>query len=200
RIVRLALAFILVRDRLDVLEGDRIERLMACRRKARELIAARDDFASFDEDRFSPARQVAGNILHGKRRFDRRSAWKSIEAMLASAIDAAGLRDDLIRLGLTRPLGSGSGLSTASRRRIGLVRGLIKRPHLMVLDGIAASDSIEDVALRSAIRKTVPDAMILYAASEEEAVEIADQVATIDKGGVTRCEKRDNSATIRPEA
>jgi putative ABC transport system ATP-binding protein len=188
-VIGLGMSFIQVRDRLDVLDEDRIARLMACRAKARALLADRDDFVSFDDDRFSPAQTVAENILHAKRRYDRKSAWKKLEAMMENAIDEAGLREDLIRLGLDAKLSSGGGLSTSSRRRVALVRGLIKRPRLLVLDGIAGSDSPADEALRAAIRAQLPDTTILYAAVEDKATEGSDLTAAIAEDGVLRLDK-----------
>ncbi|MEM7743697.1 MAG: ABC transporter transmembrane domain-containing protein [Pseudomonadota bacterium] len=180
---QLAFGFVPVRDRLDVLDDDRIEKLLACRVKVRAQLAGRDDFVGFDEDRFSPARRVAGNILHGQRRYDRKSAWKRLEDMMREAIEAAELRDDLIRLGLSADLGSGSGLSSAARRRIALVRGLMKRPHLLVLDGIAGAESEADADLRAAIREALPEATILYAAGKEEAAQGGDLVIRITENG-----------------
>ncbi|MEM6623432.1 MAG: ABC transporter ATP-binding protein [Pseudomonadota bacterium] len=182
----LAFGFVPVRDRLDVLDDARVERLLACRVKARELLSGRDDVVGFDEDRFSPARRVAGNIVQGERRYDRKSAWKQLEDLMRSAVEEADLREDLIRLGLSAQLGSGSGLSSSERRRIGLVRGLMKCPSLVVLDGIAATISDSDCALRDAVRKDLPEATILYAAAEEGAAGGADLLASIADNGVVR--------------
>ena len=193
-LLKLSLGFIQVRDQLDILSENRIAEILACRKRAREILAERDDFVSFDQDRFSPARSIAGNIVHGERRYDRRTAWKGLEDMIRTAVEEAGLRDDLIRLGLTRPLGSGSGLSTSVKRRIGLVRALMKRPKILILDGIAGSDSDQDIALRAAIRHTLPDSMILYAAIEDTAVEIADRIVTIAANGTVDCMDAKNAA------
>ena len=187
-LLTLAFAFVPTRDRLDVLDDDRIARLLACRARARELLRGREDFVGFDEDRFSPARRIADNILHGQRRYDRRSQWKKLEDMMERAIEAAGLRDDLIRLGLRARFGSGGGLSTTSRRRVALVRALIKRPTLLVLDGIAGADTDADATLRSSIRDELPEATILYAALEEGAARGADMIARIAENGSVRCE------------
>ena len=115
---------------------------------------------------------------------------------METAIDEAGLRDDLIHLGLSAQLGSGSGLSSASRRRIGLVRGMIKRPRLMVLDGIAGTDSAVDKALRKAVREALPETTILYAALEDGAVEGADMIAEIADNGSVAYNARESGAGV----
>jgi ABC-type ATPase involved in cell division len=187
-LLTLAFAFVPTRDRLDVLDEDRVARLLACRARARALLQGREDFVGFDEDRFSPARRVADNILHAQRRYDRKSQWRKLEEMMERAIEAAGLRDDLIRLGLSAQIGSGGGLSTTSRRRVALVRAIIKRPRLLVLDGIAGSDTAPDAALRRAVRDELPGTTILYAALEEGAAEGADMVARIAENGAVQAE------------
>jgi putative ABC transport system ATP-binding protein len=188
-LLTLAFTFVPTRDRLDVLDDDRIARLLACRKKGRELLRGREDFVGFDEDRFSPARRIADNILHGQRRYDRKSQWRKLEDMMERAIEAADLRDDLIRLGLKAQPGSGGGLSTTSRRRVALVRALIKRPSLLVLDGIAGTNTAADASLRRSVRDELPEATILYAALEEGAVQGANVVARIAENGLVQCEE-----------
>lgn len=186
----LALSYVQARDRLDVLSDNAIARLMQCQAKARKLLAGRPEFVSFDEDRFSPARTVAENIINAKRRFDRKSAWKLLDERMEAAILAAGLRDDLIRLGLTAQVGTGgSNLSATARRRVALGRALLKRPQLLILDGIAGSSAQSDVTLRAAVREYLPESMIVFAAANAEAGAQADLMVTIDAGGTARSER-----------
>jgi putative ABC transport system ATP-binding protein len=196
----LAFGFVQVRDRMDVLGEERVQRLLACREKARAVLRGRDDFVGYDEDRFSPARSIAGNILHGQRRFDRKTQWKRLDDMMQQAIAEAGLREDLIRLGLgAHPAATGD-ISSTARRRIGLVRGLIKRPRLIVLDGIGGSDAEADARLRSSVRAEAPEATILYAALEPGAAEGADIVARIAPDGAVACEFRQPAREGAPRA
>ncbi|MEM1299265.1 MAG: ABC transporter transmembrane domain-containing protein, partial [Pseudomonadota bacterium] len=189
QLIGLAFGFIPTRDRLDVMGKRRGEELLEYRHKVRKLLEGRDDFVTFDQDRFSPARTVSGNILHGQRRYDRKSAWKRLESQMEHALIEAGLRDDLIRLGLSAELGSGSGLSSTARRRIGLARGLIKRPNLLILDSIGATGNEDDTTLRAAVRAELPETTVLYAANEEEAVTGADLVIRISDNGNVTCTK-----------
>ena len=185
-LVVLALSFIQTRDRLDVLDDARIRRLMECQARARKMLSGRDDFVSFDQERFSPGRSVAENIINAKRRFDRKSAWKMLAERIEEAIRSAGLRDDLIRLGLGAPAGSGgSNLSATARRRAALVRALLKRPPVLILDGIASGSDPADAALRETIRRELPESTIIFAAVDG-AAEDADTVIRIDASGNAR--------------
>ena len=64
----------------------------------------------------------------------------------------------------------------------------------MILDGMAGSENPADIELRRAIRAKLPDTMILYAATDDAAVDIADQIAAISDDGQVRCAPRENAA------
>ncbi|HUF55400.1 MAG TPA: ABC transporter transmembrane domain-containing protein [Thermohalobaculum sp.] len=191
-LLSLAAVYVDQRDRLDVLGPARIERVLACREKARRMLAEREDFVAFDEERVSPAETVAENIVNAKRRFDRRAAWRKLDERLEQAIRTAGLRGELMSLGLDAPVGAGgSALSSVDRRRTGLARALMKRPSLIVLDGVAAGPGTEDVTLRATVRELLPDAIILLAAADGAVAAEADRVLVIgDDGGVVEEEPR----------
>ena len=189
-LLTLACNFVQTRDRLDVLDDARIARLMECQAKARTALAGREDFVFFDEDRFSPGRSVAENILNAKRRFDRKSAWKMLTDRIEEAIRAAGLREELIRLGLSAQAGSnGSNLSASARRRAALVRAMLKGPRFIILDGIAGGNDPADTALRRAIRDELPETCLVFAAADGFAGE-ADVVISIDDSGNAVAERR----------
>ena len=192
----LALAFIQIRDRLDVIDGGRIARLMECQAQVRKLLSGTDRIVFFDQDKFSPGRTVAENIINAKRRFDRKSAWKLLAEKMEAAIRAAGLRDDLIRLGLGAPAGTGgSNLSATARRRTALVRALLKRPKFLILDGIAGGNDPVDISLRAMIRGELPDATVIFAATDGIG-EGADMLIKIDEGGGVRSEAVNQSNEI----
>ncbi len=188
-LLTLAFGFVQTRDRLDVLDQDRIDRLVACQSKAREMLEDREEFVSFDNDRFSPGRSIAENIVNAKRRFDRRSAWKILSEHIVEAIRAAGLREDLIRLGLAAPAGSGgANLSAAARRRTALVRALLKRPRFLILDGLAGGTDPGDAALRDVILAELPESCLIFAAADGYAG-TADIQVTIGNDGTARAER-----------
>ncbi|MEM7506106.1 MAG: ABC transporter transmembrane domain-containing protein [Pseudomonadota bacterium] len=186
-LISLALKYVPTRDRLDVLDDQRSARFQAYREAARGALDGRNDFVSFDKDQFNPAQTIAENLLHGRRRFDRKSAWKTLDAQIEQAVDAAGLRQQLIRLGLDRPVGNGgAGMSASLKRRIALVRAVISRPRILVLDGVAAGDGPTDISLRKAIREELPGATLIYAANTEKAAEDASRVIEIEENGTLR--------------
>ncbi|MEM8791634.1 MAG: ABC transporter ATP-binding protein/permease [Pseudomonadota bacterium] len=180
----LALKFVLRRDRLDVLDDERMREVLACRRKAEPLTVDDPRFVGFDEDQFNPGRTIADNLMHGARRIERKSRWKVLDEDMERALERVGMRDRILRLGLDRPVGSGgANLSIAVKRRIALVRALIKRPRILLLDGVVGGDGDADRQTRAVIRAELPEATIIYAASSEAAAEGADQVLALDDKG-----------------
>ena len=180
---RLAARFIATRDQLDIIAEDRRAAILAARAAAKPLIAAQPGLIPLDAERFNPGRTVIDNILHARRRFDRRAAWKRLDDALDQVIEAEGLRPALIRLGLDRRL-SEAGLSGSALRRVALIRAVLKRPAYVLLDGVAGGDGAEDAGLRARLRAELPDAALIYAASGDAAVEPGAQVIRIAPSGI----------------
>ena len=179
-----ALAFAPIRDRLDVIDPDMEARLLAARQKAMAAIDGADDFVSFSEDRYSPALSLSENLLHGKRRYDRRSAWRRFDEFLEDEIQRSGLREDITAVGLGAPLGAGgAGLSASSRRRASLIRALVKRPNILVVDGVAAGGSDDDIAIRAAIREEMAGKTVIIACSDVDAAREGDHVIQVSDAG-----------------
>ncbi len=182
-----ALAFVPVRDRLDVLDEAMEADLLAARAKAMEALAEDRNFVSFGEDRYSPALSLSENLLDGKRRYDRRSAWRKFDDFLEQTIAENNLRDGITEVGLSSPLGAGgSGLSGSSRKRGALLRAFLKRPGILILDGIAAGSSAEDVALRATIMEEMGGKTVIIGLNDAESARSCDHVIMISNDGSAR--------------
>ncbi|MEO1273983.1 MAG: ABC transporter transmembrane domain-containing protein [Pseudomonadota bacterium] len=182
RLRSLASRFVETRDQLEVLDDRTKAQILDCRRKAQPMLTRYGDFVRFDEPRYNPLRTVADNILHARRRYDRRSEWHRLDALLRRVIRDEGLWEDLLSIGLDVPLGE-AGLSINAQRRLALVRAILKRPAILVMEGIGESAVEADAALRAAVFEALPETTILYV-STDEAAEGADMVVRIDDDGV----------------
>lgn len=182
-----ALAFVPTRDRLDAVSEEMETILLTVRKEAMALIKDNENFVGFGEDRYSPALSISENLLHGKRRHDRRSAWKRFDEFLEDEIVRTGLRDGITAVGLDAPLGAGgAGLSASSKRRAALTRGLLKRPRILIVDGVAGGPSPEDEAVRDAIREEMSDGTVVIAMTSEEPARSADHVIEIRDDGTAK--------------
>lgn len=182
-----ALAFVPVRDRLDALDDALEADLLEARKRALETTRVSDDFVAFGEDRYSPALSLSENLLDGKRRFDRRSAWRRFEGFLEEAIEKGGLRAPITEVGLTAPLtAGGGGLSASSKKRAALLRALLKRPELIVLDGVAGGAGDDAEKLREVIRSEMAGRTVVIAVTDDEAARAADHVISIGSDGTAK--------------
>ncbi|GMG81509.1 ABC transporter ATP-binding protein [Paralimibaculum aggregatum] len=158
----LAANFVQTRDKLDVLDAAAQARVLALRARALPLIRGSPAYATFDAETYHPARTVAENILHARRRFDRRSAWGRIDQAMEQAISAQGLGAEILRLGLDAPVAAGA-VPAAVLRRIALLRGLLKRPRILLVAVTPDLHPDGEAALLREIRALLPEAALLLA-------------------------------------
>jgi putative ABC transport system ATP-binding protein len=89
----------------------------------------------FDPQRYNEAATLQDNILFGKIVTGQAGAVERITQLVRELLDELGLRPLVVRNGLDFPCGvGGARLAVADRQKVALVRALIKRPTLLVLD------------------------------------------------------------------
>ncbi len=181
-LVDIAARFTPARDRFEVVDAGLAARILALREKA---LAARPAVAPYGAEAVSPGATIAETVLGGPRRHARRSVWRRLDDLMLEAAEAAGVTDALLRIALDAPVGAGA--STQMRRRIGLVRALVKRPALLVLNGPGAGDGAADAALRALARRATPGATLLYLA--QGAAAAAEAQIIVRLGGDGRFER-----------
>lgn len=180
RLRTLAAGFVEERDQLDILDDDLKRQVLDARDRALPGLRADPHFVALDAARINPARRLADTILGASRRFDRRAAWPRISERIEAAVRAEGIWRELVRLGLGADLAALE-LPSQAVRRLALVRAVLTRPAILVLDGIADGDGIADRTIRAALRDALPETSVIFAASA--AVKDADRRAEIDALG-----------------
>jgi putative ABC transport system ATP-binding protein len=140
----LALPFKLIaaRHRLGLIDESFEARVLEARRHfsanlPRELSRAVE---FFDPQRYNRAATLQDNILFGKIVTGQAGAVERITTLVRELLDELGLRPMVVRNGLDYHVGvGGARLSVADRQKVALVRALLKRPALLVLDHAAAT-------------------------------------------------------------
>src|SRR5688572_10276021 len=93
----------------------------------------------FDPERYNSAATLQDNILFGKIVTGQAGAVERITKLVRDLLDELGLRMMVVRNGLDFQVGvGGARLGPADRQKVALVRALLKRPVLLVLDQAAA--------------------------------------------------------------
>jgi putative ABC transport system ATP-binding protein len=139
----LALPFKLIaaRHRLGLIDEGFEARVIEARRHfadhlPRELRGA---IEFFDPARYNSAASLQDNILFGKIVTGQAEATTRITALVRELLEELGLRPLVVKIGLDYQVGvGGARLAPADRQKIALVRALLKRPVLLILDQATA--------------------------------------------------------------
>jgi ABC-type dipeptide/oligopeptide/nickel transport system ATPase subunit len=93
----------------------------------------------FDPERYNAAATLQDNILFGRIVTGQAGAVERITKLVRDLLDELGLRPAVVRNGLDFQVGvGGARLPVPDRQRVALVRALLKRPVVLVLDQAAA--------------------------------------------------------------
>ncbi|MBV9523978.1 MAG: ABC transporter ATP-binding protein [Alphaproteobacteria bacterium] len=137
RLLSLPFKLIVARHRLGLLDEALQARILAARKVfAADLPAAmRAQIEFFDAARYNAAATVQDNVLFGKIAYGEAAAPTRIPAAISNVLDALGLHETIVAIGLEFAVGSGgSRLSLAQRQKAAVARALLKRPDIVILN------------------------------------------------------------------
>jgi putative ABC transport system ATP-binding protein len=139
----LALPFKLIaaRHRLGLIDEGFEARVIEARRHFADKLpkALEGAIEFFDPARYNSAATLQDNILFGRIVTGQAGAFERITGLVREMLDELGLRPAVVRNGLDFQVGvGGARLAVADRQKVALVRAMLKRPVLLVLDQAAA--------------------------------------------------------------
>jgi putative ABC transport system ATP-binding protein len=140
-LLALPLKLIAARHRLGLIDESFEARVIEARRyfAAHLPQELRDAVEFFDPARYNSAATLQDNILFGKIVTGQAGAVERITKLVRELLDDLELRPMVVRSGLDFQVGvGGARLAPAERQKVALVRALLKRPVLLVLDHAAA--------------------------------------------------------------
>lgn len=141
RLLALPLGYIEPRHRLALLDPALRGRIVEARPAVRETLERSGDpgVDFYDVERVSAAAPLKDNLLFGRVNHNVANAQAQIAEAIAGVIDEMGLRYGVERVGLDHQVGpSGRLLSPPQRASVHVVRSLVKRPDVLVIDGALA--------------------------------------------------------------
>jgi putative ABC transport system ATP-binding protein len=139
----LALPFKLIaaRHRLGLIDEGFEARVIEARRHFADKLpkALEGAIEFFDPARYNSAATLQDNILFGRIVTGQAGAVERITGLVREMLDELGLRPAVVRNGLDFQVGvGGARLAVPDRQKVALVRAMLKRPVLLVLDQAAA--------------------------------------------------------------
>ncbi len=138
----------------------------------------------FDPARYNSAATLQDNILFGKVVTGQAGALARITTAGRELLDDLGLRPLVVKIGLDFQVGvGGARLAVADRQKVALVRALLKRPALLVLDQAAAVlDPTSQVRVLEGVLAERKGCGVAWVLSRPEYAERFAMVLTMDRG------------------
>ncbi len=188
RLMRLTFDVVVAQHHLDLVDAAMQSRLVELRRQFAEQLpeAMRASVQFFDPGRYNTSRSIVDNLLFGKMAADRGGAWSKLSRLVADAVDAVGIRETIIRVGMDYDIGAGaSRLTVAQRQKLAIGRCLLKRPDLLILsDALASMDAATRARLLAKLREEMAGRSLLLLDTEEPPIEGFEPVLRMNRGRV----------------
>jgi putative ABC transport system ATP-binding protein len=188
RFVRLTFPYIEARHRLDLIDAEMEEKLLQGRHALAENLpeSMRKQIEFYDPEVYNSQASVQDNILFGRLVYGQAQAAQKIGRLLAEVIDGLKLRPRVIEVGLDYNVGpSGKRLSTAQRQRASLVRALVKRPRLLILNNsLAVFDHSTQRRLAERVRKIMEGGALVLITDNLALARLFDRVIIMKEGRV----------------
>jgi len=187
-LIGLALQLIPNKHRLGIVTPEIEEKAVKARPRIWETLTAEapDAFDFFSREAYSEALSIEENLLFGRLRADRPKSRERAEAAIADCIAEFELKPLVLRAGLDFRVGiNGSRLSAGQRVKIGLLRVLIRRPRVLILDDLfkGAGDPGERRQMER-LQEMVAGSTLIVGMSERELADRFDHVIEMKSGEI----------------
>jgi putative ABC transport system ATP-binding protein len=188
KLLSLPFKLIVARHRLDLLDAAFQARILA----ARKVFAAdlpdsmRSQIEFFDVDRYNAAASLQDNVLFGKVAYGEAAAPSRIPAAITAVLDAVGLRETIVAIGLEFSVGSsGSRLSIAQKQKAALARALLKRPDITILnEATTALDGTTQAKVMDGVKAACAERGLIWILNRASQARHFDRILVMDNGHI----------------
>ncbi len=171
------------RHRLGVMNDKWRAAVLEAREMMEPVRSADGPLVAFDSHKFIPGLSLRDNLLVGRPRLNRRDRWGKIDDFLKVALHELNLEQEVKVAALDTPISSGgAGMSSSSRMRLALIRALVRKPRFLILDGVAATASADDVKLFELIISQLGEIGLLYGVTTDVGARRLDRTIVIEMG------------------
>ena len=174
------------RHRLGLIDESFEARVLEARRHFAETLPEelQEAVEFFDPARYNSAATLQDNILFGKIVTGQAGAVERITQLVRELADELGLRTMVVRNGLDFQVGvGGARLTQSDRQKVAIVRALLKRPALLVLEQAAAVlDPASQARVVEGVLRERKGQAVVWALSREEFAQRFHVVLVMERG------------------
>ncbi len=188
KLLSLPFKLIVARHRLDLLDAAFQARILAARKVFADDLpdAMRAQIEFFDVDRYNAAASLQDNVLFGKVAYGEAAAPSRIPAAITAVLDAVGLRETIIAIGLEFSVGSsGSRLAVAQKQKAALARALLKRPDITILnEATTALDGTTQAKVMDGVKAACAERGLVWILHRASQARHFDRILVMENGHV----------------
>lgn len=193
RLIALTFPYIEARHRLGLIDDKLEAHLLTARRAFRDNLPRDyvDAIEFYDPERYNAAASVQDNILFGRLVYGQAQSAQKVGVVLSEVIDSLGLKPRVIAVGLGFNVGAaGKKLSISQRQKVGLIRALLKRPQLVILNNtVSAFDEPSQRRLMKQVREDLRDAAVICVTNTPALARSFDRVVVMQDGRIAEMGK-----------
>jgi putative ABC transport system ATP-binding protein len=186
-ILSMPFKLIVARHRLGLIDDSIQQRILTARKLIHNQALDNNlDIEFFDESQFNPRISIQDNILFGKLAYGQANVQAKINLLISDVVKDLGLRDDIIDAGLNYEVGvAGARLSATQRQKLGLARGLIKSPDILVInEATAILDTAAEKRLIFQVREQMKSRCLFWVLARTQLAENFDKVLVMERGKI----------------
>ena len=189
KLVGVAFKLTPARHRLGIMGPENEAKILEARKVVHAYIKKHlsHRFALFDTRTYIDGLTIEDNLLFGRPRLDRPNSRKRAEELIVDVVERFELKTIIMQAGLSFQVGvGGARLSAGQRLKIGLVRVLLRRPGLLIVDDIMDGRGSEaDHQLLDVFTSLLPSGTILVGMAKDQMADRFDQTFTLVDGRMT---------------
>jgi putative ABC transport system ATP-binding protein len=141
RLVAITFPYIEARHRLGLIDAELEAKILAARRAFAATLPDefRADIEFYDPERYNSSATVQDNMLFGRLVYGQAQAAQRIYRMVFEVVRELNLKTQVLSVGLEHNVGTGGRrLSSVQRQKAALVRALLRRPRILILNNTLA--------------------------------------------------------------
>lgn len=188
RLISLTFELVVERHRLGHIDDDMQSRILDARRRFRDQLPEdrRDVISFFNPEEFNSQLPLRSNLIMGRVNAGRPQAEEKVDQILRDVLDEMDLTTEVVLAAADFDVGiGGRRIPLAARQSIVLLRSIVKRPEILVInEALSAHDRETRDRIRLKINALLPETTIIWIDSEMPDASEFDQVLVLRNGRI----------------